>query len=557
MRDRAFGLLLFSGLTAAIAGGCSGDDGGGGDPSTTAGTGAPNAPPPPSTTCAAEVALKPAAPVADARARKAFPIAIDLGDSGGMRGAHPVKVVLSKDGAPVVTLFDEAREAGTIDVEIDPAKTKDLAPGKYTIDAQAECPSDATSAKGATASTPLFLVRLGVTSLDVGDGDGARVELMYHAVDHQQGSAYPISRTTAATVVIPAGEPEIDDKEGKLRAFAKPWDDLETPPVDGAGAVSIEGATLPVSLRVGTKPDLVFRVGKSAAGGDTGLAVQGVPPIRIVVDGTPGADTSTIAAGEKTTVRLATTPVAAIAKNDVAVHWKFEAKTESGEWAEIPGADATATLRIYGVLGNTQGTTAPNLPWVAVVDDATHAINGTASDVNGARGALVKHIYEELSLTYDRAEGASHYTDYAQGFGGGASFSLAHFLKRDFGKIVNCSDCASILSTYANMIGANLHYAIIEANFTLHPIEGIGSTTFGSPFDSGRMGFSYHAVTSGDATKTIDDATLAVDGDADPSTAPYTKELVQGMPGDEYLQRLSGDPAAKYTHVDKTTSIDF
>ena len=90
-----------------------------------------------------------------------------------------------------------------------------------------------------------------------------------------------------------------------------------------------------------------------------------------------------------------------------------------------------------------------------------------------------------------------------------APAALPTWRKRSRGKVVNCSDCASILSTYTNMIGAKLHYAIIGWNFKLNPILGIGAMMFGSPFDSGRLGFSYHAVTTPDATMTIDDATLA------------------------------------------------
>jgi len=254
-------------------------------------------------------------------------------------------------------------------------------------------------------------------------------------------------------------------------------------------------------------------------------------------------------------VRLATSPVPAVARVDHDLQWHFEAKTDAG-WVEIPGADAAATLRFYGVLGNTQGTMAPDLPWVAVVDDATRAIAGSATDAPGARNALVKHVYEDLGLSYDRVAGASHYTDYDASFGN-ATFVLAHFLKRDSGAVINCSDCASILSTYANMIGAPLSYAIIEKNFSLHPILGIGAKEFGAPFDDGRFSFSYHAVTSSDSSKTIHDATLAVDGDADPSQAPYTETLVQGMSSTEYLQRLSGDPNAHFTHVDQTTKLDF
>ncbi|MGZ3473976.1 MAG: hypothetical protein ACXWUG_06380 [Polyangiales bacterium] len=124
------------------------------------------------------------------------------------------------------------------------------------------------------------------------------------------------------------------------------------------------------------------------------------------------------------------------------------------------------------------------------------------------------------------------------------------------GNIVNCTDCASILSTYANMVGVKLHYAIIGWNFGLNPIQGIGATSFGSPFDSGRMGFSYHAVTTPDATVTIDDATLALDGDSDPTTAPYTKLLVQDVAGTEYLTRLStGSVVPEYKYADQITSV--
>ena len=107
------------------------------------------------------------------------------------------------------------------------------------------------------------------------------------------------------------------------------------------------------------------------------------------------------------------------------------------------------------------------------------------------------------------------------------------------------------------MVGAPLAYTVITSGFSLHPILGIGATAFGSPFDSGRMAFNYHAVTSPDAAATIWDATLAVDGDADPAAAPYAKKLVQGMAGAEYLTRLSGDVRAKYNYVDKKTTLSF
>ena len=181
---------------------------------------------------------------------------------------------------------------------------------------------------------------------------------------------------------------------------------------------------------------------------------------------------------------------------------------------------------------------------------------GAATDAAAARTILVQHVYEEMGLTYDRKSGASHYTRYAGGGWTNATFSLAEFLNRSRGKVVNCSDCASILSTYANMIGAKLHYAIIGWNFKLNPILGIGAMSFGSPFDSGRLSFSYHAVTTPDEAMTIDDSTLAVDGDSAPATSPYSRKLVQDLTGEDYLTRLSptfGTGTPIYQYKDELT----
>ena len=75
--------------------------------------------------------------------------------------------------------------------------------------------------------------------------------------------------------------------------------------------------------------------------------------------------------------------------------------------------------------------------------------------------------------------------------------------------------------------------------------------SFGSPFESGRFSFSYHAVTTPDEALTINDATLAVDGDSDPTAAPHSRRLVQDLTGEDYLTRLSstfgtGTPVYQY-----------
>lgn len=508
---------------------------------------------PPSTTCEAALTVAPAAPVAELRTKLAFPIKITTSDPGGAVGDHHLKVVLLKDGAPLKTLEDAAEPLGTVMSSFAPADLPGLAPGKYTVEATLGCPASATSKKEATARAEIHVARLGATAVQVGAGDGARVPLMYHAVAGMTGNAFPITDAVVTTsFATPAGEPDLDDNDGVPRVFPEVWTELGSPKTTSTGAVVEEGVSYPVSLAVGTKPDLTFTLGKTTKGG--AALPDGAPPIRLVLEGAAAVDAPM---ADTVKLRLDASPVANVGRYDVTLKWKFEAKGDDG-WKAIPGATQEAKVRLYGVLGNALGTTAPNLPWVAIVDAATAKINGATKDPVEVRKLLVQMVYEELTLKYDRRNGASYYTSYTSGYTG-ARFDLTSFLKRSRGNTVNCTDCASILSTYTNMVGAPLKYAIItgppgSTGFSLNPIMGIGSTTFGSPFDSGRMGFSYHAVTSHDAAKTINDATLALDGDTDPKIAPQTKLLVQNVVGTEYLTRLSpGTP--EYRYVDQSTTV--
>lgn len=569
-------------LVLGVVAGCSGlpdavpeakldtDGGGGGGPDLSLPAASADLAAPTSLVCTPAATIKLPLPVAELRASQPFAIEVGLTDPGGVTGPHPVKVILTgADGTVRKTLVDGPQPLGVLPLAFTPAMEKDLATGALKIRAEVGCPTGPMGPMGpmgtpATTTATMYLVRLGATQVHVQAGEGGgRVPLMYHAVDKEAGNYFPIPDTMATSSLdVPAGEADLDRPDGTPRAFPdKPWADLASPPVDGSGAVLETGHTLPVSLKLGTKPDLVFTLGKTAQGEKapqpTGLLTSGLPPIRLVVDGVPGSDSGRVSEGGQATVRLPTSPVPAISRVDKAVAWHFEVQAPDGSYQRIAGGEQSVTLRFYGVLGNEQGPRAPDLPWVAVVDEATQKIAGGATDSAGARALLVQHVFEDSGLTYDRKAGSSRYTRYS-GAGGWSvgTFSLAEYLKRSRGKVVNCSDCASILSTYANMIGAKLHYAIIGWSFKLNPILGIGATTFGAPFDSGRFQFRYHAVTTPDATRTVDDATLAVDGDADPEVAPHTKKLVQGLTGSDYLTRLSptfGTGTPDYTYDDQIT----
>jgi hypothetical protein len=192
--------------------------------------------------------------------------------------------------------------------------------------------------------------------------------------------------------------------------------------------------------------------------------------------------------------------------------------------------------------------------WPAAVEPLLEAIGGVTGDPEAVLSAMVTWIYNDLGLSYDTDWGASYYTAYVQNNWERGHFYFTDFLERRFGSTVNCSDCASILVSYANMIGVPLNYLIIGWNFRLNQIMAIGGDEFSNcPFGPGGCGFSYHAVTGGLDYELIWDATLALDGDENPSELPSETLMVQSISEGEYLDRLVKSGQVEYSYESQGT----
>ncbi len=224
-----------------------------------------------------------------------------------------------------------------------------------------------------------------------------------------------------------------------------------------------------------------------------------------------------------------------------------------GDWKlslSVDGEPLTSQVipyRVYATMGQPTfaSTESPHMLWTAAADGALRAIDGVEATDAAVLDAIVEWVYRELGLTYDTRSGASFYASYSGWDGGSINFS--GFLDRSRGSTVNCSDCAGIVGAYANMLGVPLDYSIILSNYQLNEIKAIGIDEFTScPFGPSGCGFSYHAVTTNDESATIWDATLALDGDEDPGAAPSEELIVQGVGGDEYLERLVRSGSADY-----------
>ena len=189
------------------------------------------------------------------------------------------------------------------------------------------------------------------------------------------------------------------------------------------------------------------------------------------------------------------------------------------------------------------------LPWTDVLDYACRWADGATSK-DMAAALVTQRIYElgPSIVTYDcPGGGSSHYSL--------GDFDCSAFIERLRGGIgngvyVNCSDCATFVSTLANALGCDLWQSRMGYGFALNEILAIGSNVWQTA--CGWSGFSYHEVAweaAATANDDVYDACLRVDGDSDPTSAPHVPLLPQdlrfGNPGDLLYRDRLATPAGR------------
>jgi len=237
--------------------------------------------------------------------------------------------------------------------------------------------------------------------------------------------------------------------------------------------------------------------------------------------------------------------------------WRWQYRNGTNDpWHDFD----TSTHRIYVLLDlptapwQQQPYAAGNiqLPWTEVLDYACNWAHG-ATVATDAACQVTRQAYQlgPAIITYDCPGGGS--THYASPL-----FNCTAFLDRlhggpGAGYYVNCTDCATIVASFANILGCDLWESRMGGvYFALNPLLGIGSAVWQPA--CGWSGFSYHEVAwtgACDVNDRVYDACLQVDGDADPTSAPHTPLLPCNMrfgnPGDgDYRDRLA-TPAGRPT----------
>jgi hypothetical protein len=236
----------------------------------------------------------------------------------------------------------------------------------------------------------------------------------------------------------------------------------------------------------------------------------------------------------------------------VGVHeltWRWQFRPD----AQQPWTDFDESRhRVYVVLSTSRPpwvqqpyvTANTQLPWTTVLDYACRWA-ASAQTLDQA-AALVTQAVFGLGpgvISYGCAVfGTPQYSE--------PYFQCTAFLDRlrgGFGRgvWVNCTDCATIVSTFANILGCRLWQSPMGNFFALNETIAIGGGSWRTACDWG--GFNYHEVAwkgnCGEADAVFD-ACLLIDGDADPSRRPHQPLLPAnlrfGTPGDGgYGDRLA------------------
>lgn len=246
------------------------------------------------------------------------------------------------------------------------------------------------------------------------------------------------------------------------------------------------------------------------------------------------------------------------------LYWKWQYRVNSGDsWQDFAESQHLIYLVLRVPTSPWQQTpfssTNTQLPWTDVMDFACQWAGGAPDTRTAAQRvtAKVSQLGDEL-IEYDCPGGGNcHYASLI-----GSAFNCSAFLERlrggmGNGRYVNCTDCATILSTFANALGCDLWQsrmgtlappAIIF--FAVNQVVSIGGKAFGLP--CGWPGFTYHEVAWTNACEETDDvfdACCQVNRTADPANPPRSALLPAGMPfgapGDvQYRDRLAA-PAAR------------
>lgn len=224
--------------------------------------------------------------------------------------------------------------------------------------------------------------------------------------------------------------------------------------------------------------------------------------------------------------------------------WVWQYQIDGGAWTTI----TTSNHRVYVLFSSPKrpwkqdpDRLEQQLPWTDVLDHVCQWAAG-AIDENTVLSMITAQINNNNSgLTYDIGRGASVYTTPYGDFFMCTQFVDYLINNQGNGHVVNCTDCAAIVTSFANILGCDIFASVMSDNmppnngFKCNEIMAIGYNTWQRPFPSGGSGgFRYHEVVwqrAGSYENPIHDACLQFDGGPNPwGTTGHTARLPINIP---------------------------
>ena len=223
-----------------------------------------------------------------------------------------------------------------------------------------------------------------------------------------------------------------------------------------------------------------------------------------------------------------------MAKSGVGVYnieWQWQYRTGGGRWHNMQ----LTKHRVYILLETPKETWnqisgSDHLPWTEVLEySCTWARSAKTKDQAATKITEQVYALGNSVVEYDCPGGGDTHYCYA------TKFDCTKFIERmkggtGNGQYVNCTDIATIVTTFSNILGCELWNSKMQGpwgtGFQLNPILAIGSSAWQSACGWGA--FSYHEVAwknNCDVNDELFDACLQVDGDSDPTAAPQTPLL--------------------------------
>lgn len=200
--------------------------------------------------------------------------------------------------------------------------------------------------------------------------------------------------------------------------------------------------------------------------------------------------------------------------------WRWQYRLDRGSWTDF----ADTRHRVYVVLAiptqpwraNSKDSSDTQLPWTEVLDHACQWATG-AHTKDEATSLVTIHTYGLGGSRLKHSGGPSYIPPKSN------NFDCTAFLDRLRGgkgntENVNCADCATVVSSFSNILGCDLWQSQMGYNFDINPILRIGQS---KPVNTD---FLRHEVAwKGGCTEAdpLFDAFLTVDGDSDPTGGDF------------------------------------